>query len=289
MSILDFFQTCGPSARDCYAFCEAIDDYKDQVRERAKRTPWGTITKALTSRADLIGLEEGSHKIILISPNPENRSLPLPSIITKSIGALLHELDSEHRWQNARQLYRTLRADPESRATAGKLFESAFHSRCVKGQIDLQLESMAEKPGGKVNDIFITTRAESVRHLRLPRQQHVYFNRQQPIEALAADHYYQPKHGTQSSYDSFIFYPESAEFILFQVTDAKSHSVVLKGIQDLFKIAQWLGVQNPGITFVAVVPEGVQVQFEVLKIRDFEIDMCWLEVTEEELYVIPNF
>jgi hypothetical protein len=113
-----------------------------------KETSWDTIIKALTSRTDLLGMEDGSHKLILISPSPKDRSIPLPSIITKTVGVLLCERDADHQWERSRQLYKTLRIDPETRATSGKLIEPAFHVRCTKGGA-FQLYEMTKKPGGR--------------------------------------------------------------------------------------------------------------------------------------------
>jgi hypothetical protein len=55
-----------------------------------------------------VGLDEGSHKLILVRPSPADRSSPLMSIITKTVANLLHERDSDSLGQNAWELYRTL-------------------------------------------------------------------------------------------------------------------------------------------------------------------------------------
>ena len=57
--------------------------------------------------------------------------------------------------------------------------------------------------------------------LTLPLQPRIVFHREHPITTLLANHYYQPKHETRPS---FVFNPEEARFILFQVTCGLCHS-----------------------------------------------------------------
>ena len=209
-SIQQFLQKYGPSARDCYAFSGSVSHYHRLVHDRVKNTAWDTITDILTAR---IGMDDGSHKLILVRPSPTDRSSSSLSIITTTVGCLLHERDSDARWQNARKLYRTLRADPHSRSTAGKLLEPPFHALCIKGTT-FRLSLMNVKPGGRTQDTFTNDSANNHEVLTLPPQQHVLFDREHPITTLNANHYYQPTHGTQPSYDSFVFNPDNAIFRL---------------------------------------------------------------------------
>jgi hypothetical protein len=283
-SIQRFLREYGPSARDCFAYCELIPHYSRQLNQKVIDIPWDIITTALTARKVLISLNDGSHKIILVRPSSSDRSSPLFSIITKTVSRLLHDRDSDARWQNARKLYRTLRADPESKTTAGKFFEPQFHTMCMKGT-SLRLFSMDVKPGGRTLDTFANDDAANYHTtLVLPPQQHISFNRELSITNLLANQYYQPTHGTQPSYDSFIFNPEEAKFTLFQVTCGNTHSVIPKGINALIDLATKLEVNEPMLDFVAVVPEGDRVKFQVPKDRPFLLKMYCVEVTENELY-----
>ena len=285
-SIQQFLQECGPSARDCYAFCESIPYYfKHHIHGRVKNIAWDTVTDMLTARKDVIGLDDGSHKLILVRPqSPTDRSSPSLSIITKTVAGLLYERDSDARWQNARKLYRTLRADPHSRSTAGKLLEPPFHALCMKGA-SFQLYSMNAKPGGRSRDTFTNDSTNYHTTLTLPGPQpRIVFNREHPITTLSANHYYQPTHGTQPSYDSFVFNPEEARFTLFQVTCGLTHPVHPKGINELIDLAAQLGVNEPTFRFVAVIPEGDRVEFPVPKNRRFLLQMFCTEVTENDLY-----
>ncbi|KAM6490570.1 hypothetical protein JOM56_013913 [Amanita muscaria] len=281
-SIQQFLQEYGPSARDCYAFCELIPYYYEHhIRGRAKNIAWDTVADMLTGRKDVTGLDD--HKLILVRPSPTDRSSPSLSIITKTVARLLHERDSDARWQNARKLYRTLRADPYSRSTAGKLLEPPFHALCMKGT-SFRLSSMNVKPGGRTRDTFTNDSTNYHATLTLPLQPRIVFDREHPITTLLANHYYQPTHGTQPSYDSFVFNPEEARFTLFQVTCGLTHPVHLKGINALIDLAAQLGVNDPELRFVAVVPEGDRVEFPVPKTRGFLLHMFCIEVTENELY-----
>jgi hypothetical protein len=283
-SIQQFLQEYGPSARDCYAFCELIPYYfAHHIHDRVKDINWDTVTDVLTARKNVIGLDDGSHKLILVRPSPADHSSPSLSIITKTVARLLHERDSDARWQNARKLYRTLRADPNSKSTAGKLLEPPFHALCMKGT-SFRLSSMNVKPAGRTWDTFTNDSANYHATLTLPLQPRIVFDREHPITTLLANHYYQPTHGTQPSYDSFVFNPEEAKFTLFQVTCGLTHPVRLKGIKALIDLATQLGVNDPTLHFVAVVPEGNRVEFPVPKDRKFSLHMLCIEVTEGELY-----
>ena len=280
-SIQQFLRQYGPSARDCYAFCQLIPYYYEHHIDA--RVKCDTITDMLMTRKDVVGLDDGFHKLILVRPSPTDRSSPSFSIITKTVGRLLHERDSDARWQNARKLYRTLRADPHSRSTAGKLLEPPFHALCVKGA-SFRLSSMNVKSGGRTRDTFTNDSTNCHATLTLSPQPRIVFDREHPITTLLANHYYQPTHGTQLSYDSFIFDPEVARFTLFQVTCGLTHPVHLKGINALIDLAAQLGVNDPTLHFVAVVPEGDRVEFPVPKNGRFVLQMFFIEVTEEELY-----
>jgi hypothetical protein len=118
-SIQQFLQECGPSARDCYAYCESIPYYfAHHIRGRVKDIPWDTVTDVLTPQMGVSGLDDGLHKLFLVRPSPTNRSSPSFSIITKTVARLLHERDSD-----AQKLYRIRRVDPNSKSTADKLLK----------------------------------------------------------------------------------------------------------------------------------------------------------------------
>jgi hypothetical protein len=276
-SIQQFLQEYGPSARNCYAYCELIPYYyQHHIHGKVKNIAWNTVT-------NITRLDDGWHKLILVRPSPTDRSSPSLSIITKTVAHLLHDRDSDARWQNARKLYRTLRADPYSSSTAGKLLEPPFHALCMKGT-SFRLSSMNVKPGELTQDTFTNDSTNYHATLTLPPQPRIVFDREYPITTLLANHYYQPTHGTQPSYDSFIFNPEEARFTLFQVTCGLTHPVCLKGINALIDLAAQLGVNDPTLHFVAVVPEGDRVEFPVPKNRKFLLQMFCIEVTENELY-----
>ena len=245
-----------------------------------KKIAWDTVTDMLTTQVDVVGLD----KLILVRPSPRGRSFPSLSIITKTVARLFHERDSDAWWQNVRKLYRTLRADPDSKSTAGNLLELPFHALCMKGT-SFRLSSMNVIPGRLTRDTTFTNDSTNYHStLTLPPQPHIVFDQEHPITSLLANHYYQPTYGTQPSYDSFVFDPEEAIFTLFQVTCDLTHPVRPKGINALIDLAAQLGVNDPTFRFVAVVPEGDTVEFPVPKNGGFLLDMFCIEVTENQLY-----
>jgi len=281
--IQQFFEQYGPSARDCYAFCATISDYHAIVCHKVKRMGWKFLTTVLTSGAESFHMDEGSHKVILISPDPENRTRSLPSIITKTVVAILYEQDTQERWRNAHNLYRTLRQDPKMKSSSGWLLEPPFHALCVKG-FKFKLYPMVIKPGGRVNDIFTDTAYVNTEDLVLPRQTRIIYNTESPVQSLDADHYYQPAHGTQASFDSFIYDPNVNQITMFQITTGHIHEMKPKGINFLRQLAEWLRPGELKLRYVAVVPEGHKVECPLAKAMDFTLDMWSLEVMEGELF-----
>jgi len=84
---------------------------------------WDKLTTALTGGIEGLSLDDGSSKVILIAPRPEDVALPRIRIITKAVNQLLWEQDSIERGRNHRQLYRTLRQEPSAKCFTGTLFE----------------------------------------------------------------------------------------------------------------------------------------------------------------------
>ena len=84
------------SARDCYNFCmaDALSQYIGEVRAKVKTLRWDLITEILTSHPADINMEEGSHKVLLVEPEPTNRKVSRTRIVTQTVGQLLWDRDS---------------------------------------------------------------------------------------------------------------------------------------------------------------------------------------------------
>ena len=145
---------------------------------------------------------------------------------------------------------------------------------------------MTHKSQGSANYIFVHYPRENAETLLLPQQTRVFFNRSIPVTSLRADHYYQPTHGNQPSYDSFVFDPALSQLSLFQVSDGESHKFKPKGIYDLHNFATKLGIANVKLRFIIVVPENAQISCPVEKkmYDELGLEMYTVEVTENELY-----
>jgi hypothetical protein len=282
-----FFENYGPSARDCFAFCEDLSFYREHVRGKIREMTWPTITKALITGSHTLQLNEGSHKVIVIDPHPENREIYVPRIATKTIGSLMSEQDTAERWQNAHNLYQSMRLDPMSKSTAGWLLEPPFHALCVRGTT-FQLYPLKLKPGGRTDDNFVNSEYTARESLVLPRQERVVFDKVLLIQSLEPDHYYQPIHGTQASFDSFIYDPTVPRITSFQVTVGVSHDVKTLGLSLLLQLMEQLRLPTPALRFVVVIPEGDQVQCVLPKARSFNLEMFCLEVSEAELFPDPR-
>lgn len=283
VELQQFFELYGPSARDCYAYCADLPHYRMIVREKIQSLAWSTITNALTSKVETLRLDEGSHKVILISPDPQDRGKHLSRLVTKNVGGMVAEQDTNERWRNAHNLFRTMRLDVKTKSGSGWLLEPPFHALCMKGGT-FRLYPMTLRPGGRTNDTFIHSTYATPQGLFLLKQNLVVFDRSHPIQRLEPHTYYQPTHGSQPSFDSFIYDPAVPRIIMFQVTDAKSHSVKPLGINFVLELSNSLRLHVPELCFVAVVPEGDQVECVVPKPMSSSLAMFCMEVTEAELF-----
>jgi hypothetical protein len=101
--IKHFFEKYGPSARDCYEFCKAnrLGSYEEEVRRKIK----DLSTEILTSHPADIQTNDGSHKVLLVEPRPDDRALSRARIVTKTVGQLLWERDSGEIIANFSRLY----------------------------------------------------------------------------------------------------------------------------------------------------------------------------------------
>ena len=61
---------------------------------------WDTITKALNRERHV----EGSHKVILVDPRPENNALPQIRLVTKAMSQLLWERNTNEHNRNHNSL-----------------------------------------------------------------------------------------------------------------------------------------------------------------------------------------
>jgi hypothetical protein len=199
---------------------------------------WDTLTTAFQTGAKALKLDEGSHKVILIGPDPNNRENYHPRIMTKHIARMLTAWDTKERWRNAHNLYRTMRLDSKTKAGAGWLLEPAFHVLCIKGTT-FQLHPMQYKTGGRTKDTFMHSQYTTQESLVLPPQKLIVYDSHHPIESLQPGHYYQPSHGSQASFDSFI-YDQGGQITMFQITDGQTHPIKTLGISFLLQLIERL-------------------------------------------------
>jgi hypothetical protein len=120
-----FFEFYGPSARDCYGFCADLSSDRALIEDRTRSMTWPTITDALKGTKTL-RLDEGSQNVILIKPDPKNCEAYHASTITKAVGRILSEQDTNERWRTLHNLYRTMRLDPLNKSSAGGSWSHHF-------------------------------------------------------------------------------------------------------------------------------------------------------------------
>ena len=55
------------------------------IRSKVTEMHWDKLTTALTGGIEGLSLDDGSHKVILVAPRPEDAALPRVRIMTKSV------------------------------------------------------------------------------------------------------------------------------------------------------------------------------------------------------------
>jgi hypothetical protein len=191
--------------------------------------------------------------------------------------------DYNELWWNAHNLYWMMRLDPKMKSTTEWLLEPPFHVLCVKGTT-LKLHRMQRMGGHDINNIFTNVGHTKQQCLFLPPQELVLFNKSHPIEELQAGHYYQPIHGSQASFNSFIYDPIHSHITMFQVTDVDKHSLKPLGSSFLLKLMEQLHLPSPEFHFVFVILEGNQVRCAGPKAVKVSPKMFFLGVSEANLF-----
>ena len=133
----------------------------------------------MTSHAADMPAIEGSHKVLLVEPRPDDRALSRTRVVTKTVGQLLWERDSGEKWRNHRKLFKTLLREPSARSFCGKLFEPAFHALCIRGAT-FTIYPMAYKEGPRYYK-FVSVGSEpglQPENLRLDPQNPFFFDYQ---------------------------------------------------------------------------------------------------------------
>ena len=252
---------------------------------------WDLITEILTRHPADIRAEEGSHIVLLVEPQPENRTASRTRIVTKTVSQLLWERDSDEQWRNHNKLFKTLLRLSGAKAFLGTVFEPAFHDLCIRG-ITFTIYPMVRRRG-TVNYIFTNDRPRRSESdsgsetLMLNAQTQIDFDDQNNrMTSLLANHYYQPAASSYPSYDSFVYDPDFHQISAFQVPTAEVHGLRSKGVSALYEIGRRLKIDDLKIRIIAVVFGDAQVTFKVPKdlIQSLGCEMYALEVTEKQLY-----
>jgi len=282
--IEDFFEKYGPSARDCYIYChdKGLDSYHSNVQGKVKGIKWDVLTQILTSGTYSLEMDEISHKILLVEPQPGNRAVSRISIVTKLVGQLLWDRNLDEQWRNHQRLFMTLRQATDAKGFCGRLFEPPFHALCVRGA-KFTIYPMTWESEGPVNYKFTNVEGNDSETLVLGRQERFSFNKDNRIKKLLANHYYQP---TARNYPSFIYDPDSHQISAFQFMNGEGHGVVSKEVQALHELGKALEINGLSIRIIVVVLEGDKITLSVeKKLYDrLGLRAYFLEVTLCDLY-----
>ena len=288
---MNFYEVYGPSARDCYTSCDVVtfDDHYKEVLWKVGRIPWDELTRIVALQLGRFEeIDKTTHTVLLVEPDPKDRSIPRTRIVTKAVSQILWDRDSDERWRNHHQLFKTVRTEPRAKSFLGDLFEPAFHALCIRGaslKIYPITDNRSEGPTNYTftNNVLKESESET---LTLHNYQRLTFNRTYAISNLLGSHYYRPTTPNHPSYDSFIYDANSHQISLFQVTVAVEHDLVEKGVIGLRDLGQKLQINDLKIRIILVVLEDIQVSYKIKKnfFHELGLEVYVLEVTEDQLY-----
>jgi len=233
-------------------------------------------------------IDEATHKVLLVEPDPNNRATPRTRIVTKAVGQLLWDRDSDTQWQNHHQLFKTLLLHPNAKSLLGYLYEPAFHALCVRGTTFRTYPVTASHPSGPVNYKFVNNQLDHAKAelLELHEYTRISFNKDRPIDSLRNKCYYRPTNPNHPSCDSLIYDPSSRRISAFQVTVATEHDLSPKGVRELVELGQRLHIEGLKIRIIVVVYEDAGVTYRIEKrlFDDLGLEVHILQVTEHQLY-----
>jgi hypothetical protein len=258
------------------------------VRSKVNEMNWDSLTGLLTRHQRDIEMDQGSHMVLLVQPDPVHSATPTTTIVTNTVGQLLWARDSDKKWQNHHKLFKTLLREPSAQSFVGSIFEQAFHGLCVRGA-ELDLLPMALQSAGSVNSIFKNNRPESGDgsiKLTLEGYTPIFFGAQCPITELLPKRYYQSITTNHPSYDSFVYDPDSHQIYAFQATIGKKHDLTSTGVRALRDLGRQLHIDDLKIRIIVVgfedAPITYQVEWDLYDNLGLELYAIW--ATETQLY-----
>ena len=249
---------------------------------------WEFITNALIMQPEGMEIDEVTHRVLLVEPDPNNRAAPRTRIVTKAVSQLLWDRDSDTQWQNHHQLFKTLLLHLSAKSLLGYLYEPAFHALCVR-ETTFRIYSVTDsRRSGSVNYKFMNDQLDHAKSelLTLHEYTRVSFNKNRPIDSLRDKCYYRPTNPNHPSCDSLIYDDSSHRISAFQITVAAEHDLSPKGVRELVELGQRLHINNLKIRIIVVVYEDAEVTYKIeMGLFDrLGLEVYILQVTERQLY-----
>ena len=265
-----------------------LNHYYTVVRRKVNAMSWKIITNILILQSEGMQSDEGTYRVLLVEPDPNNRASRRTRIVTKAVSQLLWDRDSDEQWQNHHQLFKTLLLHPNAKSFLSYLYEPAFHGLCVRGAT-FRIYSIADsRQSGPVNYKFMNDQRDHSKSelLALRASTRISVNKDRPIDSLRDNCYYRPTTPNHPSYDSLIYNDNSHRISVFKVAVAAEHDLVPKEVRELAELGQRLHISNLKIRIIVVVYEDAQVTYKIEKslFDGLGLEVYFLQVTEHQLY-----
>jgi hypothetical protein len=223
---------------------------------------------------------------MMISPDPQDRSVVVAGIPTRHLYNQVLGRLGQNRCEAAIQLYQLFSKHPKTMASAGYALDDAIHDLLSRGGSWELVQLSKGRPGpvnthwktphsstdgfhlflgGKGEIVVISSEPKPDTNTSAPQQLKMipFRNNLQTLE----DGYYCPEVSNQDTIDAFIYEATSRRATLFQST-ASSNPHSFKG-----KVVKWLkglGVQT--FLYIAVTPPEINVDIAVP--NDFREEIC---------------
>lgn len=270
IQLCQFFTRYGPCARDAYFFATNPQSYESFVKDQVRLFAWDTIERSLHNAAAL-SLREGSDRVFLLQPEPENRREYFMSIASPVVMEIFSHYPKA-KWRDyVKKFYKLYLREPKTRANAGWILKIQLLIKMETGG-EISMRRMEAQLGGVRNRRFKIKYDEEVTTFTYPSNPPTYYPESPPLHVTETG-YYIPQSRTNPTFDSFLYSSEDKTATFIQATVADEHHINTAGLEEMEKIIpqgtiiRYLAVVDHGWKFTCSIPESWRKPLELFALR----------------------
>ena len=245
-ALLEFCEKYGYSARDVYAYADAVDIYEGNVQDYCHNFSYDRAASIISDVQVLHFPDDLRHHVINIIPTDVGRNFTFDFVSEYVYKCVLESLRKSEA-NAASKLYRLFLTNRQT-APAGFMLEPAAHNLLANGgSFDIIMlkgsrirtnihwrtpETLSDEVQTRLHitssSISVGERIESP----LGEPPIFSFGKETALERFGL---YCPTSKIQATFDYLVYEPEDKHAWIFQVTVSPSHSVKEKGIENLLE------------------------------------------------------